>query len=195
MKRITLAVLAAAGFTMAVAAPAAAQSGTTLGVGIGITNPMGDWKDKTNGLGDKLGFHFGVGAGLALGSAPVRLRVEGSYTQTSHQSGFNGHTKLLGGMVSLVYPFATAGSIKPYVLAGVGATRIKIDDGAGNDTSKTSVSFGGGAGIRFPLSSMSAFVEARYLTMKAPDVFLNGKTTFSQLPITVGLSFPLGGKK
>lgn len=192
MKRITMAVVAAAGFTMAVAAPAAAQSGTTLGVGVGITNPMSDWKDK-NFFGDKMGFHFGVGAGLALGSAPVRLRVEGSYTQTSHQDGLDGHTKLLGGMVSLVYPFATAGNIKPYVLAGVGMTNIKIDDGT-DDTSHTSVSFGGGAGIRFPLSSMSAFVEARYLTLKAFDLGA-GKLTWSQLPITVGLSFPLGGKK
>ncbi len=110
MKRIGLAVLAAAGFTMAVARPVAAQSGTTLGVGVGLTLPMSDYGDKAV-LGDKMGFHFGVGAGLALGSAPVRLRVEGSYTQTSHQEGVDGNTKLIGGMVSLVYPFSTAGSI------------------------------------------------------------------------------------
>jgi len=190
MKRITLAVLAAAGFTMAVAAPAAAQSGTTLGVGIGITNPMSDWKDKTNGLGDKMGFHFGVGAGLALGSAPVRLRIEGTWTQTSHQSGIDGKTRMLGGMVSLVYPFATAGNIKPYILGGVGfySTKVTVPS-ASVDTSKTSVGFGGGAGIRFPLSSASLFVEARYLSVKAFDL------TLAQLPITVGVSFPLGAKK
>ncbi|HYU10544.1 MAG TPA: porin family protein [Gemmatimonadales bacterium] len=189
MKRIGLAVLAAAGFTMAVARPVAAQSGTTLGVGVGLTLPMSDYGDKAV-LGDKMGFHFGVGAGLALGSAPVRLRVEGSYTQTSHQEGVDGNTKLIGGMVSLVYPFSTAGSIKPYVLAGVGfySTKLTIPS-ASVDTSKTSVGFGGGAGIRFPMSSMSLFVEARYLTQKAFDV------TFARLPITVGVQFPLGGKK
>ena len=186
MKRITLAVLAAAGFTMAVAAPAAAQSGTTLGVGVGITNPMGNWKDK-NVWGDKLGFHFGVGAGFALGSAPVRARVEGSYTQTSHD-GFSGKTKLLGGMVSLVYPFQTAGNIKPYVLAGIGVYNIKESV---SDSSETKVGFGGGAGVRFPMSSMSLFVEARYLT--TGKAF--GIAKFSQLPITVGVSFPLGAKK
>ncbi len=95
MKRITMAVLAAAGFTMAVASPAAAQ-GTTLGVGVGITNPMGNWKDK-NVWGDKMGFHFGLGASFALGSAPVRARIEGTYTKASHD-GFAGSTKLLGGM-------------------------------------------------------------------------------------------------
>lgn len=187
MKRIGFAVLAAAGFSMAMAAPAAAQSGTTLGIGVGITNPMSDWGDKAV-IGDKMGFHFGVGAGLALGTAPVRLRVEGSYTQTSHQTGVDGNTKLMGGMVSLVYPFATAGSIKPYILGGVGFYNTKVSSG-GQDTSKTSVGFGGGAGIRFPLSSMSLFVEARYLTLKAFDL------TWAQLPVTVGLQFPLGGKK
>ncbi len=190
MKRIGLAVLAAAGFTMLVARPAAAQSGTTLGIGVGITNPMSDWKDKTNGFGDKMGFHFGVGAGLALGSAPVRLRVEGTWTQVSHQTGVDGKTRMLGGMVSLVYPFATAGSIKPYILGGIGfySTKVTVPS-APIDTSKTSVGFGGGAGIRFPMSSMSVFVEARYLTLKAFDL------TLAQLPVTVGVTFPLGGKK
>ncbi|HYU28600.1 MAG TPA: porin family protein [Gemmatimonadales bacterium] len=187
MKRIGLAVLAAAGFTMAVARPVAAQSGTTLGVGVGLTLPMSDYGDKAV-YGDKAGFHFGVGAGFALGTAPVRLRVEGSYTQTSHQTGIDGNTKLLGGMVSIVYPFSTAGSIKPYILGGVGFYNTKVSSG-GQDTSKTSVGFGGGAGIRFPMSSMSLFVEARYLTQKAFDL------TFARLPITVGVQFPLGGKK
>src|SRR6266550_4062844 len=132
MKRIGLAVLAAAGFTMAVARPVAAQNGTTLGVGVGLTLPMSDYGDKAV-YGDKAGFHFGVGA-------------------------------------------------------GVGFYNTKISSG-GQDTSKTSVGFGGGAGVRFPMSSMSLFVEARYLTQKAFDV------TFARLPITVGLQFPLGGKK
>ncbi len=41
------------------------------------------------------------------------------------------------------------------------------------------------------MSSMSVFVEARYLT--TGKAF--GLAKFSQLPITVGVSFPLGAKK
>lgn len=186
MKRFGL-VVAVMALVVVAAAPASAQTGTTLGIGVGLTNPMSDWGDDAV-LGDKMGFHFGVGAGLALGSAPVRLRIEASWTQTSHQTGFDGNTRLLGGMVNLVYPFSGAGKIQPYVLGGVGFYSTKISDGS-SDTSKTSVGFGGGAGIRFPLASMSAFIEARYLTTKAFDL------TFAQLPITVGLSFPVGGKK
>ena len=187
MKRI-LTMLAVAGLCVAAAKPGAAQTGTTLGVGLGITNPMGDWGDNAV-IGDKMGFNFGVGAGLALGrTAPVRLRVEGSYTQTSHQTGIDGNTKLMGAMVSLVYPFATPGKIKPYILGGLGFYNVKVSQ-ATSDTSKTSVGFGGGAGIRFPMTSMSLFVEARYLTAKAFDL------TFAQLPITAGIQFPLGTKK
>jgi len=36
---------------------------------------------------------------------------------------------------------------------------------------------------------LSLFVEARYITQKAFDL------TFARLPITVGVQFPLGGKK
>ena len=185
MKRI-MTVLAVAGLCAAAAKPAMAQ-GTTLGIGVGITNPMSDWGDKAV-IGDKMGFHFGVGGSFALGTAPVRLRVEGTYTQTSHQTGVTGNTKLLGGMVSLVYPFATAGNIKPYILAGLGLYDNKFSAN-GSDTSKTAVAFGGGAGLRFPMSSASLFVEARYLTMKAYSF------TWAQLPVTVGISFPMGGKK
>src|ERR1044072_5285677 len=139
MKRI-MTVLAVAGLCAAAAKPAMAQ-GTTLGIGVGITNPMSDWGDK-NTIGDKMGFHLGVGGSFALGTAPVRLRVEGTYTQTSHQTGVDGNTKLIGGMVSLVYPFATAGKIKPYILGGVGLYNNKFSAN-GADTSKT----GGGLGV------------------------------------------------
>src|ERR1043166_2991857 len=130
----------------------------------------------------------GVGLHNNKFTAPVRARVEGTYTQTSHQTGVDGNTKLIGGMVSLVYPFATAGKIKPYILGGVGLYNNKFSAN-GADTSKTGVGFGGGAGLRFPMPSASVFVEARYLTMKAFDL------TWAQLPVTVGLSFPMGGKK
>jgi opacity protein-like surface antigen len=193
MKRFGLAILAVTALVVVAARPASTQTrsstqtGTTLGIGLGLTMPMGDWGDA-NAVNDKMGFHFGVGAGLALGTAPVRLRVEGSWTQTSHQTGVDGNTRLLGGMVNLVYPIQTAGQIRPYILGGVGFYSTKLSSG-GSDTSKTSVGFGGGVGIRVPMSSLDLFVEARYLTLKAFDL------TFAQLPITAGLSFPIGGKR
>lgn len=178
MKRIGLAVLAAAGF-MALAKPAAAQN-ASIGIGAGLTLPMGDY-----GTADKMGFHFGAGATFGLGSAPVSVRVEGSYSTTSHD-GVDGKFNILGGMASLVYPFQTAGKIKPYVLGGVGYYSVKETI---SSQSESGVGFGGGAGLKFAMSSTNLFVEARYVTSKAASV------NFNRVPVTVGVSFPLGGKK
>jgi opacity protein-like surface antigen len=183
MKRVSMAVLAAAGL-VAVATPAAAQ--TKLNVGASIVNPMSDW-----GTGDKMGFGGTIGASFGLGTAPVRLRIEGSYEQTSHdQTGFDGNTKVMGGMLNLVYPFQSAANIKPYIIGGLGYNSTKITTN-GQDQSKSAVGFGGGLGLQFAMSSANLYVEGRYLTHKAD--FGGGSVNFSQVPITVGLTFPLGG--
>jgi opacity protein-like surface antigen len=73
-------------------------------------------------------------------------------------------------------------------LAGIGVTSTRLSDGT-SDTSKTAVGFGGGGGLQYAMSSANLFLEIRYLSTKAFDL------TFAQVPITVGVSFPLGGKK
>ena len=119
MKRVIMAVLAAAGL-VAIATPAAAQ--TRLNVGASVVNPMSDW-----GTGDKMGFGGNLGASFGLGTAPVRLRIEGSYAQTSHdQTGFDGNTKVIGGMLNLVYPFQSKGNIRPYIIGGLGYNSTKV---------------------------------------------------------------------
>lgn len=181
MKRTLLAALAVGMLAVVPARTLSAQSDVRFGVGAGLLLPMGDYSDDAV-WGDKLGFHFGAGASIGLGTAPVRIRAEGSYSQTSHD--VDGNTKMFGGMASLVYPFETPGKVKPYVLAGVGVYNVKESL---SDSSETGVGFGGGAGLMFDVGSARVFVEARYLTSKAFDV------TFARLPITVGVSF--GGKK
>jgi opacity protein-like surface antigen len=119
------------------------------------------------------------------------VRVEGTYSQTSHDpavSGVTGKTKMLGGMASLVYSFQTGGSVTPYVLGGLGFYNVKVTATApfSADTSESKIAFGGGGGLRFPMGSASLFVEARYISIKAFDV------TLPYIPIIVGVSF--GGK-
>lgn len=179
MKRVSMAVLAAAGL-VAVATPVAAQ--TRLNVGASVINPMGDWGDI-----DKLGFGANLGASFGLGTAPVRLRVEGSYGQTSHD-GVDGNTKVMGGMLNLVYPFQSKGSIKPYIIGGLGYNSTKISTG-GQSESKGAVGYGAGLGLQFAMSSANLYIEGRYLTHTANSL------TFSQVPVTVGLTFPIGGSK
>ena len=176
MKRITMAVLAAAGLVV-LAKPAVAQ--TKLNVGLSVVNPMSDW-----GTTDKMGFGANVGATLGLGTAPVHLRIEGSYEKTSHD-GVDGNFTVMGGMANLVYPFSAKGAIKPYIIGGLGYNSTKESV---SGQSKGAVGFGGGLGFNFALSSASMYIEGRYLTHKA------NSATFAQVPVTVGLSFPLGGK-
>jgi len=179
---LVLAVLVFAG-----TAAAAAQSDVRFGLGAGVVIPMGDYSDDV-AWGDKLGFLFGAGASIGLGTAPVRIRVEGSYSQTAHDSaawgGVDGNTKILGGMASVVYPFETAGKVKPYVLAGIGYYSVKESI---LDESESGVGFGGGAGLMLAAGSANILLEVRYLTSKA------GGLNFARLPIMVGVSF--GGAK
>lgn len=176
MKRI-MTVLAVAGLCTAAPKHAVAQ-GSTIGVAAGLTMPMSDYGDA-----DKMGFNVGANWTFALGTSPVKLRVEGNYSTTSHD-GFDGKFNILGGMASVVYPFQTAGQIRPYVLGGIGYYNVKETI---SDESGSGVGFGGGLGLNFKMSSTTLFAEARYLTSKAQDA------NFDRLPIVVGVNFPIGG--
>lgn len=157
-----------------------AQAQVSFGVGGGLLMPMGDYGDV-----DKMGFIGGVGVLFPIGTAPVSVRLEGTYSQTSHD-GIDGNTKIMGGMASLVYLFSAGGSVTPYVLAGVGYYNGKVTVPSLNiDESESKVGFGGGGGIRFPMGSAALFAEVRYM-----NISTNPSTTY--LPIIVGVSF--GGK-
>ena len=166
----------------AVAMPVQGQ--VRFGVGGGLLMPTGDY-----GTLDNLGFTAGAGVVVPIGTSPASVRIEGTFSQTSHDSaavGFGGKTKIIGGMASLVYSFQAGGSVTPYVLAGLGYYNVKISVtglGSGDDSK---VGFGGGAGLRFPMGSASLFTEVRYMSIDVSGA------SFTYLPIIVGVSF--GGK-
>jgi opacity protein-like surface antigen len=158
-----------------------AQAQVRFGVGGGLLMPMGDY-----GTADKMGFTAGAGVLVPVGTAPVAVRIEGSFSSTSHD-GIGGNTKIIGGMASLVYSFTGAGSVTPYVLAGLGYYNVKVDVTGFGSFDESKVGFGGGGGIQFPMGSASLFAEARYMNISTTG----GSTTF--MPIIVGVSF--GGSK
>lgn len=179
MKRIAFAVAALA--CLAGVGSVSAQ-GVRFGLGGGLLMPMGDYNTA-----DKPGFIFGAGVVFPVGTAPVSVRVEGTFSQTSHD-GIDGNTRIIGGMASLVYAFTAGGSVTPYVLGGIGYYNGKVTVPSINfDDSESKVGFGGGAGLRFPMGSASLFAEARYINIATSG----SATTF--LPIIVGVSF--GGSK
>ncbi len=154
-----------------------AQAQVRFGVGAGLLMPMGDY-----GTADKMGFTAGAGVVVPLGTAPVAVRIEGTFSSTSHD-GIGGKSKILGGMASLVYSFTGAGSVTPYVLGGLGYYSVKVDVTGLGSFDDSAIGFGGGGGLRFPMGSASLFAEARYMNISTTG----GSTTF--MPIIVGVSF------
>jgi opacity protein-like surface antigen len=182
MKRMVLAVFAV--MCLAGVGSLSAQTGVRFGIGGGLLMPMGDYNTV-----DKPGWVAGADVTYWLASAPVGIRLDGSYSQTSHD-GIDGNSKIFGGMAELVYAVGTsADQIRPYVFGGVGFFNVKVTiPSASVDTSVSKVGFGGGAGIAFKVGTGSTrfFVEGKFVSVSTEG----GSTTF--LPIKAGIRF--GGK-
>jgi opacity protein-like surface antigen len=181
MKRIHMAVLAAAGLCVATTTPAAAQ-GLRYGVNAGLLMPMSDYNTV-----DKPGWVAGVGATKWLTGNAIGIRLDGSYSQTSHDaaSGFNGHSTIAGGMASLVYGLMPAtASARPFLTGGIGYYNVKFEDG-GVSNSESKVGFGLGAGVSLKMGTGNTrlIVATRYTSVSTTG------TSTAFLPITVGLSF------
>ncbi len=184
MKRVT-SVLAAAGLALVIGATSAQAQSLSVGVGGGIVQPLGDFKDLA-----KLGFHGSALVGYSLPSG-LGFRGELFYAQNKFKDDVaavvgDGKTKMAAGIGSVTYSFKTAGSITPYVLGSIGYFNAKVESDLGDD-SESKIGFGGGAGLKFPLGSDGGFfVESRYLSVNTSG----GSTNF--IPVTVGVTFGLG---
>lgn len=149
MKRV-LSACAVALALVAVASPAQAQIGWS--VGAGITHPTTDGADN--------GFHGLVAANFKLTGAPISLRADGMYHT------FDGFS-MLGVDGDAVYGFAP-GPVSPYVLGGLSWARSKAD---GIDAT-TDFGWNVGGGINFGLSALKLFAEARYLKIGDGDAMI-----------------------
>ena len=182
MKRFGLVLLAVALLVVA-ARPAMAQGNLRYGVSAGLLMPMGDYNTI-----DKLGFVGGAGATYWLAGQPIGIRGDLSYSQTSHDEAVTvaGHTKIIGGMASVVYALNPASAPARIMLtAGLGFYNVKVDVTGGGSASESKIGFGGGAAVAFKMGTGSTrlVVGTRFTSVSTTG----GSTTF--LPITVGLSF------
>lgn len=180
MKRVALTLVAL--ISIAGAGSLSAQ-GVRFGIGGGLVMPTGDYKTV-----DKMGFLVGADATYWLMGAPVGIRVDAQYSQTSHKNGVDGNTKIIGGMGEIVYAFGTnKEQIRPYILGGIGLFNVKVTSPSfGVDTSVTKVGFGGGAGVAFKLGAGGTrfFVEGKFVSVSTGG---GSNTTF--LPIRAGFRF------
>jgi len=178
MKR-TIVALVLAGMLSAAGSALSAQA-YRFGIGGGVLMPMSTYNDA-----DKPGWVAGADATYWLAGTMIGIRVEGSYSQTSHD-GIDGKTKIAGGMADVVYAFgSTESQIRPYVLAGVGYYNVKVDVGTLGSASESKVGFGGGAGFAFKVGTggTRVFVEGKYMSVSTSG------ESIKFVPIRAGIRF------
>jgi hypothetical protein len=157
-----------------------AQAQVSLLVSGGLNAPVGR-------LGDVTDIGYIVTGGLNLGApiSPVGARLEGSYSGLGYKGG-GGDVRLISGTANAIFNLG-ATSDAPYLIAGLGAyNRSSGSSSFGYGGGSTVVGINGGAGLRFPLSGLSTFFEARYHLMLGNDA---DGTNYQFIPITFGISF------
>ena len=181
MTRRILVVLVA-GTLAVLPARAQAQLRTSLSLAGGLSAPVSD-------LGDQVDAGFNLAGGLSFGGplVPAGIRLELAY------NGFNGKSNLLGtadtriisGTVNATLALGPTGA-SPYLIGGVGAYDRRYSAGGTTSDGRTTGGFNVGGGFRFPLGTMSTFVEARYHQMlgNAAD-----GTDYRFVPVTFGINF------
>ncbi len=158
---------------------AEAQRKVGIGFSGGLSVPTGDTGDFTS-----TGFNVAAMIDVAGNpSVPFGLRFEGQLNSFSGKNRGDPDFRVVSLTGNAVVNLMTASGASPYIIGGVGVYngRVELDD---EHESDTNIGLNGGAGIRFPLSGFSTFVELRY-----HRVFGDGTGDASFVPLTFGVVF------
>ena len=168
---LTLAVIGVAAATTL----ARAQTPARFGIAAGATAPVSAYGSDKN-----VGYHIGLLVDVRLPPTPFGLRFDASFHEMKY-SGNSTKAQVFMATANGLLKVPTGSILLPYLIGGVGVynnrrtllfnTRSSTDPGA---------NFGGG--LRFELSDLTAFVEARYHTA-------TGDAGVRIVPITVGILF------
>jgi opacity protein-like surface antigen len=185
MKRLLMALAAAA--VPALAATASAQSAkpVSLGISAGAAIPMGDFADFYT-----TGYNGTVSLGLRSVGSPIGLRIDGMYNRLSVKDdatitlpgfGFVESAAIASANANLVYNLPGTG-MTPYLIGGGGVYSTKLHGDNFDTDSENKFGINGGLGAAFPLSGFNAFIEARL-----HHIFSDGSST-QFIPVTFGIS-------
>lgn len=173
----TLGVIAGLTLAAAAAAPAAAQSAADVrpvrfGVQAGLSLPTGDDNEGVN-----TGFNVGGLLDFKPAALPFGIRVNADYHRFGIEDVDN-KLSILAVTGAAKYDFATATSMAPYILGGVGMYRSSVSDCDACDA-ETDFGFNVGGGLNFNLGTLGTFVEARYHVVDGSGI----------IPIVFGIRF------
>jgi hypothetical protein len=161
---------AAALATVLVAQPLAAQASFSLAAGAAL--PIGESADVY-----EMGYNATVGLGIKPPIAPLGLRFEGSLNSLSVKND-GPNLRMLAGIANVT--LSAAAMPMGYLIGGIGMYNSKQESqGLFPEMSETDVGFNIGAGLNFPLTGFSTFLEARFHIVD----------DFKFIPITFGVKF------
>jgi hypothetical protein len=157
-----------------------AQSNIHVNVAAGATIPTGDLSNFTD-----VGYNLTAGIGAKPRASQLGFRVEGMFNELGI-SETSDKIRVAGLTANATYdlPLSSMGTGNAfYVIGGIGYYNTKD---TGFDVDESNVGFNVGAGFRFPLTSFSAYVEARYHSVSNSDILI---PNVHMIPIVFGLSF------
>ena len=165
---------------LALIIPIAVSAQTSFVAMGGVSAPVGR-------LGDFTDIGYNVAAGINVGGPmlPIGLRFEGGYNGFGFKTG-GGDTRIITGTANGIFNVGKT-SDAPYLIAGLGIyNRSFSTTNAGYGSGRTTIGINGGGGLRFPLSGLTTFFEARYHIMLGNTA---DQTNYQFIPITFGIAF------
>ena len=177
MKRL---VLGAAVVALSLVAAPAAHAQVGVGVSAGLSMPTGDFGDAF-----KSGYSVNGLIGFSMPMSPIGFRGEIGYNSWDGKSDVaDGVTaSSLSGTANVVLQVPGMIVAKPYLIAGLGEHRMKLDAGSIGSDTQTKLGWNVGGGLNFGLGTLKTMVEARYVTVNTEG----GSTHY--VPVTFGIMF------
>jgi len=179
MRRGVAALTAAASLVL-LGAPALRAQGTEFSLGGGIGVPLGDYDDLV-----KVGWQATGAVSFALRTLPVRIQVEGSFSQFGEESPLDIKSQLIYGTANAVYRFESSADsrFRPYLIGGGGVYNYKETGSDALSGSDTKFGMNAGAGFDFEVGGAGLFLEARF-----HSIFVSGPN-LEFIPINLGIRF------
>jgi hypothetical protein len=153
----------------------ALEAQTSFSVAAGATVPIGSTADGLN-----TGYNALVALGIKPPLAPLGVRIDGMYNSMDSKVTGVGAFRILAATVNGTLSGVGMPIPMGYLIGGLGMYNSSVSGGSG---SETDFGFNIGAGLSFPLTGFSTFLEARFHFVSSEG------ESMKFVPISFGLKF------